>query len=113
MRFAASHVMTETWTDASVRDALPPLLASHGMTLRALARDAGLSHSHLSRVLAGKNGKVVSGNAAARIAMALGLPQDYFPEYRVAAILEAVSDDAALRDRLYGALGKVTPARPD
>jgi hypothetical protein len=45
-----------------------------------------------------------SAKVAAAIAEHLGLPHDYFPEYREAVVHDAVSDDPALRDRIYDSL---------
>jgi hypothetical protein len=52
-------------------------------------------------VLNRADGKVPSPDLSQRVAAALDLPDDYFPEYRVAAISEAVRRDGQLRDRLY------------
>lgn len=38
---------------------------------------------------------------AGRIAIHLGLPADYFPEVREAAVIAAVRSDANLRDAIY------------
>src|SRR5690242_20140 len=79
---------------------LPPLLAERGLTLRALARAVGVSDSHLSKVLRQVDYKSVSGDLATRVAIELGLPEDYFPETREAAVFESIRGDARLRDRL-------------
>jgi hypothetical protein len=34
-------------------------------------------------------------------AIALGLPRDYFPEYREAFVIDRVRSDPRLRDELY------------
>lgn len=70
------------------------------MSLRALASQAGVSQSHLSRALRGRDYKTVSGDLAGRIARALDLPEDYFPEYRAAYVRERLRDPAAL-DAVY------------
>ncbi len=57
--------------------------------------------SHLSRVLRRANYKTPSKDLTSRVAKALGLPRDYFPEYRQALVLERVRADGRLRDRLY------------
>jgi hypothetical protein len=49
-------------------------------------------------------GKRPSGDLAQRIAKALGLPADYFPEARLARVIEQVSRDGNLRDQLYDRL---------
>ena len=97
-------------TRLSVRplaEELPSLLAERDLSLRGLAERVGVTHSHLSRATRGANGKMVGGDLAGRIAVALGLPADYFPEYREAAVVEQVQNDASLRDRLYGQLKRL------
>jgi transcriptional regulator with XRE-family HTH domain len=80
---------------------LPRLLQARGLSLRALARAASVSEGHLSRVLRRAEYKTVSGELAGRIAEALGLPKDYFPEYRERYVIEKVRADRRLRDELY------------
>ena len=87
---------------------LPSLLAERGLSLRGLAERVGVTHSHLSRATRGANGKTVGGDLAGRIAVALDLPADYFPEYREAAVVEHVQNDPSLRDRLYRQLNRST-----
>lgn len=41
---------------------------------------------------------------ARRVALAFGLPEDYFPEHREAAIIEAVHSRPRLRDEFYDRL---------
>lgn len=79
--------------------------------MTALAAATGVSQSHLSRVLRRANSKSVSGDLAGRVALALGLPRDYFPEYREAAVVERVRRDPTYRDRLYDRLGKSSTPR--
>ncbi len=71
------------------------------MSLRSLARDAEVNPAHLSRVLRGRESKATSTDLARRVAEALDLPADYFPEYREGLLIERVKTDPALRDRLY------------
>lgn len=80
---------------------VPRLLEARGMTLRGLARDAGVNPSFLSRVLNQRRSKKPSAELVRNVAQALGLPDDYFPEYREAAVIEAVKRNAGLRERLY------------
>jgi transcriptional regulator with XRE-family HTH domain len=86
-------------SQAGVENALPDLLVEHDVSLRQLAKDTGISVSYLSRVLAGT--KPSSGELAARIASALELPDDYFPETREQRVVEAVRADPDLRERIY------------
>jgi transcriptional regulator with XRE-family HTH domain len=71
------------------------------MSLRELARRVGVTHTHLSRAIRASDGKVVGGDLARRVALALDLPSDYFPEFRAAFVAERVHRDGLLRDRVY------------
>jgi transcriptional regulator with XRE-family HTH domain len=81
------------------------------MSLRALARQIRISDSHLSRVLRRANYKRASPELTARVAGALGLPEDYFPEFREAYVLERVRSDPKLRNELYAQLRERRPSR--
>jgi transcriptional regulator with XRE-family HTH domain len=85
---------------------VPRLLAERQMSLRALARAADVGHGHLSRVLRQDAYKTPSADLTARVAEALELPPDYFPEFREAFVIERVHEDEGLRERLYGRLSK-------
>jgi transcriptional regulator with XRE-family HTH domain len=80
---------------------LPRLLVERSLSLRALALLVGVGDDHLSRVLRGDRGKRASGDLTSRVARALSLPDDYFPEARVDFIVARIKDDPALRDRIY------------
>jgi transcriptional regulator with XRE-family HTH domain len=80
---------------------LPRLLAARGLSGSQLARLAGVSQSHVSHAMrAGEEGRV-SGDTATRIATALGLPHDWFPETRKAWVVARLDHDPALVDRIY------------
>jgi transcriptional regulator with XRE-family HTH domain len=81
----------------SVRD----LLEERDWTQRDLARAAGVDPAYISRALRRGRREPVSPELAARVALALGLPDDYFPECRERQVIEAVRSDPALRDRLH------------
>ena len=87
-------------SDASVGAELPGLLAERGLTYRTLAGLVGVTHTHLVRIVH-ERGRRATGELAARIAVVLALPEDYFPETREAVVLEAVRSDPAYRDHLY------------
>jgi transcriptional regulator with XRE-family HTH domain len=89
-----------------IAEALADLLQMEGLSLRALAHEVDVDHSHISRALRAGNGRVISGELASRIAEALGLPFDYFPETRTAFVHQAIDADAELRERIYRALKK-------
>jgi transcriptional regulator with XRE-family HTH domain len=82
-------------------DQLPELMQERGLSTNRLARTVGVSQSHLSRALRGADRKTVGGELAARIAVALKLPEDWFPETRETRLFDRLRRDAALRDRLY------------
>jgi hypothetical protein len=63
-----------------------------------------VNQSHLSRIVSGQ--LPASGPLAARIADVFELPVDYFPEYRLWRLTEALEADPALRDRLFDRYGK-------
>jgi transcriptional regulator with XRE-family HTH domain len=88
-----------TKTDLSIVEGLPALLDEQRMSQRALAKEAQVDQSHLSRALNGEGR--ISGDLAGRVARALGLPEDYFPEFRAAAVREAIDADPAFRDAVY------------
>ncbi len=89
------------WTNTPFADEVPRLLAERGMSVRALAREAGVSQPHLSRVLRRVDYKTPSLKLCRAVARALGLPEDYFPEYREALVVRSLRDDPRVRDRLY------------
>jgi transcriptional regulator with XRE-family HTH domain len=91
-------------TDTPFIDELPRLLRERGMSLRALAATIGISDSHLSRVLRRADYKTPSPDLTRRVALALGLPPDYFLELREAYVLEQVRSDPELRNDLYARL---------
>jgi transcriptional regulator with XRE-family HTH domain len=74
------------------------------MSVRALARETGVTSAHLSRVLRRVNYKTPSPELARKVAVALGLPSDYFPEFREGSVIEKIKGDPNLRDRLYDEL---------
>jgi transcriptional regulator with XRE-family HTH domain len=79
---------------------LPRLLNQRGLTLRALARDVGgIDHAYLSRMVHGQ--LPVNAQHVRRIARRLDLPDDYFPEVREAAVVDAVRRRPKLRDEIY------------
>ncbi len=96
--------MRPALTDRPFVDEVPRLLGERGLSIRALARAVGVTDSHLSRVMRHANYKTPSPKLARRVATALGLPPDYFPEYRKGFVLERIRTDAVLRDELYAKL---------
>ena len=82
------------------REELPRLLEERKETLRAVARAiGGIDHAYLSRMVTGK--VAVNPQHAERIAIHFGLPADYFPEVREAAVIDAIRRSPRLRDSIY------------
>jgi transcriptional regulator with XRE-family HTH domain len=89
------------YSEVPFAEELPRLLTARGISQRQLAAQLGMNSSHLSRALRGTDSKRPSPELIARTSEALQLPPDYFPEAREAAIVAAVRNDPALRDRFY------------
>ncbi len=66
----------------------------------------GVGDDHLSRVLRGARDKRATGELTRRVAVALDLPEDYFPEARLEFIVERLGEQPTLRDRVYDQLRK-------
>jgi transcriptional regulator with XRE-family HTH domain len=79
-------------------------MRERGLTGDALARLADVHPSHISRALREADYKAIGPALATRIALALGLPCDYFPEAREGAVMEHLRRDAELRDRVHDEL---------
>jgi transcriptional regulator with XRE-family HTH domain len=85
----------------SMGKVLRNLMAERGLSMRELARRVQVDQAHLSRIISGPEPKPASGRLAARVAEALDLPAEYFPEARRARVIELIDEDPDLRDRLY------------
>jgi transcriptional regulator with XRE-family HTH domain len=96
-------------TTLSLGEALPKLLEERQLNVLALSRLAGVSDSHLHRVITGQ--KRSSGHLAQDVARALGLAEDYFPETRAEFICHLVQTDARARDQLYDRLKRSSKPR--
>jgi transcriptional regulator with XRE-family HTH domain len=92
--------------DTPFTEELPRLLRERGLSLRALAKQVGVADSHLSRAVRQADYKRASAELTSRIAVALGLPPDYFPEYREAYVIERLTGDPELRNELYARLSR-------
>jgi len=75
-----------------------------GLSLRTIAQRADVSHSHLSRALRGGTGRSASPELIAAVAVAFGLPEDYFPEVRHARVMAALRQRPDALNRLYDGL---------
>jgi transcriptional regulator with XRE-family HTH domain len=85
-------------------DQLPQLMGERGLSTNRLAAMVGVSQSHLSRALRRADRKTITGELAARIAVVLQLPEDWFPETRESRLFDHLRQEPALRDRLYDKL---------
>lgn len=83
---------------------LPALLEERGLSLNATARAAGVSQAFLWSVVNQRAYKTPSPALVAKVACALGLPEDYFAEYRLAWVVERLRGDPDLLDALYDEL---------
>jgi transcriptional regulator with XRE-family HTH domain len=87
------------------RDELPRLLEAKTMSARQLAAAVGVDQSYLVAVLAGRRSpsrRLLEGTAAA-----LGLPAEYFREYREAVVLEQIKIDPDLLDRCFNLIRRL------
>jgi len=91
----------ERQSNSPFAEELPRLLVERGLSQRKLAQLLDLNPSHLSRVLRGTDRVRPSLDLMRRVADALELPHDYFPELREAAVIERLKTDPELRDKLY------------
>jgi transcriptional regulator with XRE-family HTH domain len=98
-------------TDTPFTQELPRLLKVRGISQRGLAAMIGISDSHLSRVLRRADYKTPSADLTRRVALALRLPPDYFPEFREALVIDQIRADATLRNELYVRLTTKPTAR--
>src|SRR5579862_623857 len=96
--------MARPRTQASFRDVLPQLLQERGVSLRELSRRLEMDPTHLSRIRRAR--KRLPDDLPRRVAVALGLPEDYFPETREAFILEAIRREPDLLERIYRTISR-------
>jgi transcriptional regulator with XRE-family HTH domain len=89
------------YTEHPLGHELPDLLRERGWSQRRLAAAVGVDPAHISRTLGRSPRREPSGLLAGRVAIALDLPPDYFPEYREAEVIAAVRRNPRLRERLY------------
>jgi transcriptional regulator with XRE-family HTH domain len=99
--------MAKPRTQTPFTAALPQLLHERGLSLRELSRRLGMDATYLSRVRRGQ--KRLPDDLPKRVAVALGLPEDYFPEAREALIVDAVRRQPELRERVYRTVSQTRP----
>ena len=94
-------------TQLTFGEALQAILLERGLSLRELSRRLGVDATYMSRVR--RRQKRLPADLPMKVAIALGLPKDYFLETRETLILEAIRQDPALREEVYR---RVSAARP-
>jgi transcriptional regulator with XRE-family HTH domain len=99
--------MAAARTQMPFGEVLAELLHERGLSLRELSRRLGMDATYLSRVRRGH--KRVPVDLPRRVAVALGLPEDYFPETREALILDAIHADPELREQIYRTVSRARP----
>ena len=91
--------MPKNHTTRPFTEALPEICERQGVTFRELARTLDIHHSVIGRMLDGT--RPAQPDLIAEISEYLGLAQDYFPEVRLARIVDALIDHPRLRDEIY------------
>jgi len=91
-------------SEVSIRELLPKLLAERGESQRQFSEAIGFGQAYLSRVLGGQ--RAPSLRLLEAVTKGLGLPKDYFPEYREQVVIEAIKEDGGLRDKIYDSLAR-------
>jgi transcriptional regulator with XRE-family HTH domain len=91
-------------TNKAFADEVPRLLEERGWSMRRLAIEAGVERAYLWKVIRRRGYKTPSARMAKAVAVALGLPIDYFPEYREGVVVEFVKRDARTRDDVFDRL---------
>lgn len=86
------------------------MLRERGLSLRALARMADIGNDHMSRILRGARNKRPTGELTRRVAAALDLPEDYFPEARLTFVVQQLGNHPKLLDRVYDELQRAHAA---
>jgi transcriptional regulator with XRE-family HTH domain len=96
--------MTAKRTNAAFADEVPRLLEERNWSMRRLAVEAGVERAYLWKVIRRRGYKTPSTRMAEAVALALGLPVDYFPEYREGVVIDHIKRDAQARDEAFDRL---------
>jgi transcriptional regulator with XRE-family HTH domain len=91
-------------TNNHFREAVMDLLEERGRSQRDLSFAVGVDPAHICRLLRRGSKVRATPELLARIAHALDVPPEYFPEYREWRVVEAVRTDPSLRERLYAGI---------
>jgi transcriptional regulator with XRE-family HTH domain len=102
MSATTSHLRTKR----TAKEVLPRLLAEHKppISRNKLSRLLDISLGHVSRACSPNHHERFSGEALARIAAVLDLPEDYFLESRYAYVAHRMAEDNSICDMLYDLL---------
>lgn len=87
-----------------IADELAQVMAEKGVSIRYLAKRVGVSQPYLSRLVRGLRYPNPTGEFAGRVATELGLPIDYWPEYRAQVVIDRIRNDPGYRDAEYDRL---------
>ena len=93
-------------TNTPFADEVPRLLKERGWSIRRLALEAGVERGYLWKVIRRRGYKTPSVRMAESVARALGLPSDYFPEYRERIVIDRVKRDPKARDDVFDSLAQ-------
>jgi transcriptional regulator with XRE-family HTH domain len=106
VRSAASYssLVASKRTDLPFADEVPRLLEERGWSMRRLAAESGVERAYLWKVIRRRGYKSPSVRMAESVAVALGLPRDYFPEYREGVVIESVKHSPRVRDDFFDSL---------
>jgi transcriptional regulator with XRE-family HTH domain len=99
-------------TNRPFADEVPRLLEERGWSIRHLAIEAGVERGYLWKVIRRRGYKTPSVRLAEAVAAALGLPPDYFPEYREGVVVERVRRDGRLRDDVFDRVSRMPRRSP-
>jgi transcriptional regulator with XRE-family HTH domain len=99
-------------TNRPFADEVPRLLEERGWSIRHLAIEAGVERGYLWKVIRRRGYKTPSVRLAEAVAAALGLPPDYFPEYREGVVVERVRRDGRLRDDVFDRVSRMSSRSP-
>lgn len=101
---APSMPTTDSFGPAAVA-----VMQARQVGVRCLARAAGVSAGHMSRVLREVDGKRPSRDLIERVAEILELPEGYFLEQRRSRIVSLLEADPGLIDRLEAVVPRAEP----
>ena len=105
---APSMTTTKSFGPAAVA-----IMQTRQVGVRCLARAAGVSAGHMSRVLREADGKRPSPDLIERVTEILDLPEGYFVEQRCVRIVGLLEADPGLVDQLGAAISRAESSPSD